>query len=87
VLASAIAEGADFTAANLMSADLRYLHAAGADFSGASMQGADAAGADFTGAKWDGAKVSGLDLDSARIDDDAAALLKDAKGLGPARAK
>ena len=87
VLASAIAEGADFTAADLMSADLRYLHAAGADFSGASMQGADAAGADFTGAKWDGAKVSGLDLDSARIDDDAAALLKDAKGLRPARAK
>ena len=86
VLASAIAEGADFTAADLMSADLRYLHAAGADFSGASMQGADAAGADFTGAKWDGAKVSGLDLDSARIDDDAAALLKDAKGLEAPRA-
>ena len=87
VLASAIAEGADFTAADLMSADLRYMHAAGADFSGASLQGADAAGADFTGAKWDGAKVSGLDLNSARIDDDAAPLLKDAKGLRPARAK
>ena len=43
----------------MMSADLRYLHAAGADFSGASLQGADAAGADFTGAKWDGAKVAG----------------------------
>ncbi len=87
VLASAIAEGADFTRADLMSADLRYLHAAGADFSGASLQGADAAGADFTGAKWEGAKVQGLDLDSARIDADAAALLKDAKGLGAARTK
>ena len=86
VLASAIAEGADFTAADLMSADLRYLHAAGADFSGASMQ-ARRRRRDFTGAKWDGAKVSGLDLDSARVDDDAAALLKDAKGLRPARAK
>ena len=63
VLSTAVAEGANFTAADMMSADLRYLHAAGADFSGAALQGADAAGADFTGARWDGVKAQGLDLE------------------------
>jgi uncharacterized protein YjbI with pentapeptide repeats len=87
VLATAIAEGANFTAADLMSADLRYLHAAGADFSGARLQGADAAGADFTGASWDGAKAEGLDLDSAQLDASAKDALKGAKDIDRARFK
>jgi uncharacterized protein YjbI with pentapeptide repeats len=88
VLSSAVAEGANFTAADLMNADLRFLHAAGADFSGAGLQGANAAGADFTGARWDGVKADGLDLDSAQVDAAAAQdALKDAANLDRARIK
>lgn len=87
VLSTAVAEGANFTAADMMSADLRYLHAAGADFSGAALQGADAAGADFTGARWDGVKAQGLDLDSAQIDVAAQGALRDARNLDRAQVK
>jgi len=81
VLASAMAEGADFMTADLRSADLRFLHARGASFAGADLKGADASGADLLGAKWDGAKVSELDLDQAKIDAAASGALRDAKNL------
>jgi uncharacterized protein YjbI with pentapeptide repeats len=87
VLGTADAEEADFTAANLSHADLRFLRAARANFSGAALEDADASGADFTGAKWDGVKAMDLDLDQARIDESAKPALKDAKNLDRARTR
>jgi len=87
VLSTANAEGADFTAANLSHADLRFLHAARANFSGAALEDADASGADFAGAKWEGARAMDLDLDQARIDESAKLALKDAKNLDRARTR
>ncbi len=87
VLGTANAEEADFTAANLSYADLRFLRAARANFSGAALEDADASGADFIGAKWDGVKAMDLDLDQARIDESAKPALKDAKNLDRARTR
>lgn len=81
VLGTANAEEADFTAANLSHADLRFLHAGRANFSGAALEDADASGADFTGAKWDGVRAMNMDLDQARIDEAAKPALKDAKNV------
>ncbi|HTO78209.1 MAG TPA: pentapeptide repeat-containing protein [Methylocystis sp.] len=87
VLGTANVEDADFTAANLSYADLRFLRAARANFSGAALEDADASGADFTGAKWDGVRAMDLDLDQARIDESAKPALKDAKNLDRARTR
>jgi len=87
VLSTANAEEADFTAADLSHADLRFLHAARANFSGAALEDADAAGADFAGARWDGVRVTNLDLDQARIDESAKPALRDAKNLDRARTR
>ncbi len=87
VLSTANAEEADFTAANLSHADLRFLHAAGASFAGAALEDADASGADLSGVKWDGVKAMDLDLDQARIDESAKPALKDAKNLDRSQAR
>lgn len=85
VLSSANAEEADFTAANLSHADLRFLRGGRANFAGALLEDADASGADFAGAKWDGVRPMDLDLDQARIDESAKPVLKDAKNLDRAQ--
>jgi uncharacterized protein YjbI with pentapeptide repeats len=87
VLSTASAEEADFTAANLSHADLRFLHAGRANFSRAALEDADASGADFVGAKWDGVQAMDLDLDQARIDESAKPALKEAKNLDRARTR
>ena len=87
VLGSANAEDADFTGADLSHADLRFLHAARANFSRAKLEDADASGADFTDVTWSGVKATDLDLDQARIDLSAKAALQGAKDLDRARAR
>jgi uncharacterized protein YjbI with pentapeptide repeats len=87
VMRSAQLDGARFHKTNLMSADLRFIHAAGADFADANLMNADAAGADFTGAIFTGAMTKDLDLDSAQIDKAAAAILAPAQHLDRARAQ
>ncbi len=87
VLSTANAEEADFTAANLSHADLRFLRAQRANFAGAALEDADASGADFTGAEWDGVKAMDLDVDQARIDESARPALKDAKNLDRAQTR
>ena len=69
VLTNVTADGADFTQARLMRADMEFGSFRGAQFTGADLSMATLGGADLTGADVAGAKFDGADLTSAKLRD------------------
>ena len=82
VLSNATADGADFSGARMMRADLEFGSFRGARFTDADLSMATLGGADLTGADVAGARFDGADLTSARLIDLEGA---DSAGLEAAR--